>query len=271
MTGRLSHSLPHSLRRPLAVAALLAGTAALGGCASGPGYNSALEQARTDYAAALNDPQVAKNAPQPLAKAGDALRQAERAATDGLDEAEVSSRAYVASRQVALAREAAAAEGARDTVERAEQARGSAMLQARNAELERQIRELQAEQTERGLVMTLGDVLFATGRADLTPGAWERVDRLAQFLQRYPGRTVRVEGYADSTGSSGFNLDLSERRAEAVRSALLSRGVGPSRVTAQGFGEARPVASNATDSGRQANRRVEIVISDPGTVAQTVP
>jgi len=261
----------HPIRRPLGVAAVILGTAALGACASGPGYNSALEQARSDYAAAVNDPQVARNASQQLGKAGDALRQAERAASEGMDESEVTSRAYVASRQVALARETATAQGARETVERAELARGSAMLQARNAELERQFRELQAEQTERGLVMTLGDVLFATGRADLTPGAWERVDRLARFLQRYPNRTVRVEGYADSTGSSDFNLRLSERRAEAVRDALLSRGVTSSRVTAQGFGEARPVASNSTDSGRQANRRVEIVISEPGNVAQTPP
>lgn len=260
-----------SFHRPLRLALAALGVTGLAACASGPAYNSALEQARGEYAAALNDPQVARNAPLELDRAGEAMRRAEQAANDDLGQSDIASRAYVASQQVKVAREAAATAAARDTVANADLARGSAMLQARNAELERQMRALQAEQTERGLVMTLGDVLFSVDRAELTPGAMERIDRLAEFLQRYPGRTVRVEGYADSTGSADHNLSLSERRAQSVRDAILSRGISPSRVTAQGFGEARPVASNSSDSGRQANRRVEIVISDSGTVAQTAP
>ncbi|HYD66370.1 OmpA family protein [Azospirillum sp.] len=246
----------------------LGAVAALAACASNP-EPAALTEARSAYTAAAADPAVAAGAPMELARAREALTLAEAAYADG-ETAETSQRAYVASRQVQIARETAMATQARSTVATADLTRGTAVLQARNAELERQLAELQAERTERGIVMTLGDVLFAVNRAELTPGAEARLDRLAEFLRRNPDRTVRIEGYADATGAAGHNLDLSERRAAAVRDALTARGVSPGRVVAQGFGEARPVASNATESGRQANRRVEVVISDlPGNVAET--
>lgn len=247
-----------------------AAVAALTACASNP-EPAALTQARGAYTAAAADPTVATGAALELQRAREELVQAEAAHANG-NTTEASQRAYVASRQVQIAREAAMANQARNTVATADLTRGTAVLQARNAELERQLAELQAERTERGIVMTLGDVLFAVNRAELTPGAEARLDRLAEFLRRNPDRTVRIEGYADSTGAAGHNLDLSERRAAAVRAALTARGVSPGRVVAQGFGEARPVASNATESGRQANRRVEVVISDvPGNVAETRP
>lgn len=238
---------------------------ALAGCAAGPTDTPALAQARQSYQTAAANPDVASAAPLELRRAEEALRAAEAASREGSDRAEVDHRAYIATRRAEIAQDLAGAKGAQAVVANADTYR----LQARNAELEQQLRELQAERTERGLVMTLGDVLFATGRADLTPSAMTRLDRLAQFMQRYPDRTVRVEGYTDSTGSADSNLRLSEMRAQAVRAALVARGIDPARVVTQGLGEAQPVASNATESGRQQNRRVDIVISDTGSVAET--
>jgi outer membrane protein OmpA-like peptidoglycan-associated protein len=111
-------------------------------------------------------------------------------------------------------------------------------------------------------VLTLGDVLFDTGQATLKPGAATTVDRLAQFMRDYPERSVRIEGHTDSAGSDDTNQGLSERRAQAVREALLQRGLEAPRIGAVGYGEARPIADNETAAGRQQNRRVEIVVSD---------
>jgi outer membrane protein OmpA-like peptidoglycan-associated protein len=110
--------------------------------------------------------------------------------------------------------------------------------------------------------LTLGDVLFDTGQAALKPGALTTVDRLAQFMGDYPERSVQIEGHTDAAGSEETNLELSERRAFAVRDALLARGIDAGRVNAVGYGEARPIANNDTAAGRQQNRRIEIVVSD---------
>jgi len=110
------------------------------------------------------------------------------------------------------------------------------------------------------LVLTLGDVLFETGRADLNPGAARNLDRLVQFLGDHPERRVEIDGYTDSVGTDSFNLDLSQRRADAVKSVLVNSGIDPSRVTTRGYGKDFNVASNADSGGRQLNRRVEVVI-----------
>jgi outer membrane protein OmpA-like peptidoglycan-associated protein len=133
--------------------------------------------------------------------------------------------------------------------------------QANAAKLQNQLAELEAKQTDRGLVLTLGDVLFDTGRAELKAGAFRTVDRLATFMRDHPERSLDVEGYTDSVGSDALNMTLSQRRADAVRAALLERGVDGARITTSGLGKASPVASNDTAEGRQRNRRVEIVIS----------
>jgi outer membrane protein OmpA-like peptidoglycan-associated protein len=133
--------------------------------------------------------------------------------------------------------------------------------QADAAKLQKQLADMEAKQTDRGLVLTLGDVLFDSGRAELKAGATRTVDRLAAFMRDHPERSLQVEGYTDSVGSDALNLALSERRANAVRDALVSRGVEGSRITTNGMGKANPVASNDTAEGRQRNRRVEIVIS----------
>lgn len=166
-------------------------------------------------------------------------------------------------------RKAREAEMARQEAEsaraEAEAARRQAEAARREAEaLKEQLTELQARETERGLVLTLGDVLFETGKADLMAGAARSIDKLAEFLRENPDRSVLVEGHTDSTGGESFNLSLSQRRADAVRSALLARGIAPDRIIARGYGEQYPVADNNTSAGRQQNRRVEIVILDEG-------
>jgi len=143
----------------------------------------------------------------------------------------------------------------------------AAMAQANAAQdrvraLEAQLRELEAQQTERGLLVTLGDVLFAFNKADLSAQAGPRLDKLANFLKQFPDRKLLIEGYTDSVGGDSYNQDLSDRRAQAVRDALVQRGVDSSRVTARGYGKAHPVADNASPEGRAMNRRVEIVIAD---------
>jgi outer membrane protein OmpA-like peptidoglycan-associated protein len=116
------------------------------------------------------------------------------------------------------------------------------------------------------LVLTLGDVLFDTGRAELNPGSSRKLDQLAQFLSEHKERRVQIDGFTDSVGSDSYNEELSRRRADAVKSALLTRGIDSSRISTQGYGKAYPVANNSDSGGRQLNRRVEVVIGgDNGT------
>lgn len=138
----------------------------------------------------------------------------------------------------------------------------AAQAQTRAAVLQRQVDELQAKQTERGLLVTLGDMLFEFGRADIRPAAQPALSKLADFLNRHPERHVLIEGYTDSIGSPSFNEGLSRRRADAVAAALVGLGVASQRLSSVGYGMAYPVASNNTDSNRALNRRVEIYISD---------
>ena len=135
--------------------------------------------------------------------------------------------------------------------------------QARAKSAEEQLAEMKARPTDRGMVLTLGDVLFDTGRAELNPGANQPLDQLAMFRKEHAQRTVAIEGYTDSVGTDSLNQALSEKRAIAVKSGLTDRGVASNRVTARGLGEASPVASNDTAAGRQRNRRVEVVLSNP--------
>ena len=126
--------------------------------------------------------------------------------------------------------------------------------------LRRQLENLQARETNRGLVFTLGDVLFEYGQAALRVEALANLNQLVSFVEDYPERTVSIEGHTDSRGSEDYNLRLSQARAESVRVALVERGVAGNRIQAIGLGEEFPMASNESDFGRQQNRRVEIVI-----------
>ena len=158
----------------------------------------------------------------------------------------------------------------------ADQARDAAMQQQANAndarnqalasqayatELQSQLADLKAKQTNRGMVLTLGDVLFDTDRATLKPGADRTLGQVSAFLAHDPSRKLRIEGYTDSTGSEAHNEELSQERADAVRAALVDRGVNASRIEVHGMSERYAVASNGTAAGRQLNRRVELVFS----------
>jgi len=134
----------------------------------------------------------------------------------------------------------------------------------RRATLERELRDLFATRSERGIVVTLNDVLFDPGSSMLRPGGQRLVARLGDFLREYPDRTIAIEGFSDSGATDASSLELSERRAAAVRVALVDEGVDGSRVFVRGYGKAFPVATNETPEGRQRNRRVEVVISDQG-------
>jgi len=134
--------------------------------------------------------------------------------------------------------------------------------QERSMALQAQLVALEAKKTDRGMVVTLGDVLFDTNEAVLKSGGMRNVQKLADFFKQYPERNVLIEGFTDSTGSDGHNQQLSDRRASSVRTALLGMGMGTERISWRGYGEAYPVAGNDTAAGRQQNRRVEMVVSD---------
>lgn len=129
-------------------------------------------------------------------------------------------------------------------------------------ELAKKVKELEARPTDRGLVLTLGDVLFDFGQATLKSGGMQTVTQLGDFLNEYPERKILIEGFTDSIGSEAFNQALSAKRAENVKNALMNNGVRSDRIRIRGYGTQHPVASNATEEGRRQNRRVEVVISD---------
>jgi outer membrane protein OmpA-like peptidoglycan-associated protein len=130
-------------------------------------------------------------------------------------------------------------------------------------ELQRELEVLHAKPAEHGLVLTLGDVLFASGRADLKPGAIGNLNKLLNFLAQYPDRSAAIHGYTDSIGSEDYNQGLSERRANSVKAYLAAGGIDSTRLSVSGRGRSDPVAGNDSGGGRQQNRRVEVIISDP--------
>jgi outer membrane protein OmpA-like peptidoglycan-associated protein len=169
------------------------------------------------------------------------------------------SNAEVARVQAAADADAARAQASSDAVA----ARAAAESEA--SELQRQIDELQARPTDRGLVLTLGDVLFTSGKSDLNASATGSLERLTSFLNRYPDRSVAIEGHTDSNGGDDYNLALSQRRAESVKDYLTGHGIGSMRLAASGMGESQPLAGNDSATGRQQNRRVEVIIANPPT------
>jgi outer membrane protein OmpA-like peptidoglycan-associated protein len=169
-----------------------------------------------------------------------------------------------AQKEVDSARSGAEAERLKTVA--AEQA--SAEAQQKTADLQRQIAELNAKPTERGLVVTLGDVLFDTGKAALKSGAASNLAKLATFLNQYPDRSVLIEGHTDTVGNEDYNQGLSQRRANSVKDWLMNQGIKSERLMASGKGEVSPVSSNENATGRQLNRRVEVIIENTSPTGQ---
>jgi len=246
------------------------------GCASTPTTNPALENARTAVRSAEADPNVAMYTALDLQAAKNELQDAESAAMKH-DEAAIAQPAYLAAQTARLAQIKASAKADDARVAAGQTERDRIQLSARTTEvdsaklardqanrkasaLQSEVDALNAKPTDRGLVLTLGDVLFDTGKAGLNPGASRNLDHLVQFLTEHDDRRVEIDGYTDSVGTDSFNLDLSQRRADTVKAVLVSRGIDSSRIVSRGYGKEFEVASNSEASGRQLNRRVEIVI-----------
>jgi outer membrane protein OmpA-like peptidoglycan-associated protein len=282
--------------------AVFASAILLAACSTTPTTTPTLDQARADFVAANNDPQVSSYAPLQFKEASDALDRANTAAAKKESLNDIDRLAYIAKQKIATAQEVARAKAAEANIADAARQRTEISLEARTAEAERAKREaaaaqaaaataqqqaalaqdqtrmlaeraakleallveLHATKTERGTVVTIGDVLFATNEANLTPNGMSTLRKLADVMAQNPERSVLVEGFTDSTGSSSYNQDLSQRRANAVAMALSSMGVPRERVATKAYGEAFPVAANDTASNRQLNRRVEIVLSNNG-------
>jgi|LQYC01.1.fsa_nt_gi Outer membrane protein and related peptidoglycan-associated (lipo)proteins len=256
-----------------------------------------LANAKAAYAQARANPNVAVNAQIPLMDAGRAVEAAEQAREyDEMDHlaylAERKTRIAVATAEEQMAenekkalsreterlvvqgrgREQIARMEARESNAAARESNAEAWSQTRKAEkatdkadkLQQEIAVLKGSMTERGIVLTIGDVLFATGTATLSPMADNEINRLAAFMKEYPDRSVLIEGYTDSTGTEGANLDLSLNRANAVSNKLAAKGISRGRITTKGFGEESPVAGNDTAAGREQNRRVDVIILNEG-------
>jgi OmpA-OmpF porin, OOP family len=241
-------------------------------CASAPQRSDQLEQARAQVQTLSADPLAQQAASADIEAARAQLQQADTALQQKKPPEEVNQYAYLALRH-AQAGEARVAEAhARQEVAKGEQDSNRVLMQARERETQhaqselasarQELSALQAKQTDRGMVMTLSDVLFDTGRSTLKPGADRDLDRLAQALKDNSNTRVMIEGHTDSVGSDSYNEELSQRRAQAVADALRTRGVASDRYESKGLGKSFPVASNSTAAGRQQNRRVEIVFSD---------
>ena len=287
----------------LKILAVMGLTLALSACVTTPQPNAALESARAAVAAAEMDPNVGKYAALDLDAAKTNLALADEAAAHHRDAA-IAQLSYMAAQNARLAQMHAGAKADDARVAAGQAERDQIMLAARNREvanakmatneakmatneakmvaneainqrdqatqeaarLQAEVDALKATPTPRGLVMTLGDVLFDTGKAELNPGAGRKLDQLAQFLAEHKERRVQIDGFTDSVGTDAYNEELSRRRADAVKSALTVRGIDSSRITTQGYGKSYPVANNSDSGGRQLNRRVEVVIGgDNGT------
>ena len=268
--------------------AMLAIATLLGACTSMPRTTSLLDQTHVEYRAAQNNTDVGSHAPLELKQAGEALALADTAAANRDSAERIDQLAYLARQKVALAQEVGKRKAAESDVansgklrdemrlaqrtneaDRARLAtdaarRDTAEANARVSSLEAQLADLAAKKTERGMVITLGDVMFATDKYQLNEQGMVTIRKLSQFLQQHPARSVLIEGFTDSTGGARYNQRLSERRAGAVARSLIDQGIARKRVETRGYGQEYPVASNDTTTDRQLNRRVEIVLSEDG-------
>lgn len=272
----------------LIVAAIIAG------CSTVP--NPSLNAAHESYNNARSNPDVTNLAALELKQAGDSLNIADTAFSKNDSDPSVDHFAYLAQQQVGIAEQTAKRKAAETAVNNASAKRDQVRLEARTAEADaanqqvaiahatndrqatelamasanaardqaliEQLKALNAKQTERGMMITLSDVLFSTNKAQLKAGGIRNMQKLGAFMTQYPNYKVSVEGHTDSRASDSYNQSLSERRADAVQKVLANMSIGGDRVSTHGYGEEFPIASNNNAGGRQLNRRVEIILSD---------
>ncbi|QGZ30473.1 OmpA family protein [Stutzerimonas stutzeri] len=231
-----------------------------------------LDDASRVFQGASEDPQILHDAPKDLMRAAESLERAKRFADYWGSAEDVEHYAYLSTRYSEIARQhSEEMQNQRRAThlamehERLRQALQEARLldlQQQDRWLEDQVINLAAAETDRGLVMTLGDVLFKAASADLGPSANRTLLKVVHFLQLNPSRRVRIEGYTDNRGDATENLALSEARAQAVADFMQSLGVDARRIEVIGYGEQFRIAENASARGRAQNRRVEILFSD---------
>ena len=250
------------------------------GCSQKPVNFSILKSAEADYFELKKDESVINDAPMELFKAGKLYGM-----TKGIKTQEEADHfAYMLKNQVDVAKEVANTKALKEKIVNLKENRAQALLdekenqilimkkEAQKARLEAEasrdkllaLEALNAQQTNRGLVLTLGDVLFETGKSNLLAGSMRAIEKLTEFLADNPKRLVLIEGHTDNVGSTISNIDLSLRRSGSVGEALSLKGIAIERLFVKGYGEAYPVASNDDAGGRQRNRRVEIVILEEG-------
>ncbi len=275
------------------------GSVLLAGCVTAPQSPTGADQVRAKLTRLQSDPTLASKAPVALEAAEVAVRLAEQPLSSSDEDQTLGAhRVYMADHQVEIAMARAATRRALDQRAQLAAQRAASRLDARTreadlargdadriaskgeaaqaasaaeaAELRRQIAALEAEATNRGLVLTLGDLLFAFDRSELEVGAASNLGKLVTFLKAYPNRNVVIEGYTDDVGAAEYNRDLSQRRADSVRSYLVQQGIAAERLSATGLGASQPLVSNDSASGRQRNRRVEIVIDNPPLASASV-
>jgi outer membrane protein OmpA-like peptidoglycan-associated protein len=287
---------------PLIAAAVAA--ALLAGCATVSTQPAGSAALRTRLTTLQADPQLAGRAPLAIEQANTAVTAAEKPQADPAINAHLQ---FMADREISIATAQAQSQLAVDQRKDITEQRAAMQLKARTqetdvanqktamavadgqhntdvanqktamavadgqrnaADLQQQIDDLQAKVTDRGLVLTLGDVLFTTGTATLNMGAGTQLSKLAGFLNNHADRTAQIDGYTDSVGSDEYNQGLSQRRADSVKSYLVNQGIAAGRLVATGKGESSPVGDNASETGRQQNRRVEVIIANSAVAAR---
>jgi outer membrane protein OmpA-like peptidoglycan-associated protein len=258
------------LRAAASCAARILVVGALGACSSASEPNEAIEGARGEVVAAANDPLVARYARAELESAENAFAQAERDWRRGTDSEVVSHLTYIARQRAAMAREAAKFRHAEGEIQRAEVERR--LAESRRTESESLAGaaaasgapEVASARAAAGdVIVIFADEQFQEGLMELGPRAGPNIARIADLLRQDPQRVVRLEGHSDDTGSRGRSIEFSGRRAEAVREALVARGIEVRRIIVRALGDSYPVASNETTLGRERNRRVEAVVASP--------
>lgn len=260
------------MNRSLKFLLLVTVAASLTACASHSNSEQALAAAQASYQKVKEDPDVLRSAAKDLIRAGESLAKAERLTSYWGSADDVAHYAYLSQRYSEIAGQKSALNLHQERAVKLELERQRLQLALREAKLlsvqeqsnwlEEQMVSLATTQSERGLVMTLGDVLFDAGHADLKASANRTVLKLVQFLQLNPRRVIRIEGYTDSRGEVQENLELSRARAQTVADVLIDLGIEAKRIEVQGHGASFPVTDNASEKGRAQNRRVEIVFSD---------